>query len=253
MHSKYGLEKKRLYNFWSLDSQNQGVFLHTLLASDFSSSKISSLRNNTIGSIQLDPTLIWWIWTISLFTSIGLHKSSTRMTQGKSCAEKVARVARKSACVFPFLGICSKLKDLNPNYKCLTWFKYSCILTSLASNSPLTWPTTNLESENISTAFLPIFWTMAIPANRALCSASLFMVEKPSLKDFSVVTFLGDSRTSPSPKPLDLLRHQHIPSRIKAPVRRPCQLIFHPCPTSPPLLLLGIQRTRLPNLRGPDS
>ena len=51
MHSKYGLEKKCLYNFWSLNSQNQGAFLHTLSASDFSSGKISLLRNSTIRSI----------------------------------------------------------------------------------------------------------------------------------------------------------------------------------------------------------
>ena len=91
---------------------------------------------------------------------------------------------------------------LNPDCKCLTWFKYSCILTSLASNSPWTWPTINLEFENISTTFPPIFCTMVIPANRALYSTSLFMVEKLSLKDFSIVTFSGDTKTSPSLEPL---------------------------------------------------
>ena len=94
MQSKYGLKKKRLYNFWSLDSQNQGAFLRTLLASDFSSGKISSLRNSTMESIQLGPTLIWWIWTTPFFTSVGLHKSLTRITRGKSYAEKVEKVAR---------------------------------------------------------------------------------------------------------------------------------------------------------------
>ena len=58
MHSKYGLEKECLYIFWFSNSQNRGAFLHTLSASDFSSGKISSLKNNTIGSIQLGPTLI---------------------------------------------------------------------------------------------------------------------------------------------------------------------------------------------------
>ena len=120
MHSKYGPEKERLYNFWSSDSQNRWAFLRTLLASDFSSGKISSLRNSTIESIQLGPTLIWWIWTISLFILVGLHKSSTRITRGKFCVKEVARVARESAFVFSLLGICSKLKDLNLNYKCLT-------------------------------------------------------------------------------------------------------------------------------------
>ena len=132
MHSKYSPEKEHLYNFWSLDSQNRGAFLCTFLDFDFSSGKISSLRNNIIGSIQLGSTLIWWIWTIFLFISVGLHKSSTSMTRGKPRVEEVARVARESACVFPLLGICNKLKDS------LTWFKYSYILTSLAFNSPFT-------------------------------------------------------------------------------------------------------------------
>ena len=51
MHSKYGPEKKRLYNFSSSDSQNRRTILCTLSASDFSSGKISSLRNSTIRSI----------------------------------------------------------------------------------------------------------------------------------------------------------------------------------------------------------
>ena len=36
MHNKYGPEKDLLYNFWSLDSQNQGAFLHTFSASNLS-------------------------------------------------------------------------------------------------------------------------------------------------------------------------------------------------------------------------
>ena len=120
MHGEYDLEKERLYNFWSLDSQNRWAFLRTLSASDFSSGKISSFKNSTMGSIQLGLTLIWWIWTIYLFLLIGLHKSSTRITRGKPYAKEVARIAKESACVFPLLGICSKLKDLNPDWKCLT-------------------------------------------------------------------------------------------------------------------------------------
>ena len=121
------------------------------------------------------------------------------MTQGKPCVKEVTRVARELTCVFLLLGICSKLKDSNLDCRCLTWFKFSCILTSLSSNSPLTWPTTNLESEYISTAFLPIFWTMA---NSVSYSASLFATEKPNLKDFSILIFSGDIRTSPISDPL---------------------------------------------------
>ena len=160
MHNRYESEKDLLYNFWSSDSQNQGAFFHTLSTSGFSSSRTSSLRSNTMESIQLGPTLIWWMWTTFLPTSVGLHKSSIRITWGKLCAEDFASVVRELACVFLFLGICNKLKYSNPDYKCLTWFKYSCILRSLASNSPWTWPTTSLESEKISTTFPLIFWTI---------------------------------------------------------------------------------------------
>ena len=153
MQSRYSLEKERLYNFWSLDSQKRGAFLRTLLAFDLSSGKKSSLRNSTMWSIQLGPTLTWWTWTTSPFTSVGLHKSSIRITRGKLCAEEVASVARELACVFPLLGTCSRLNDSNLDCKCLTWLKYPYILSSLASSSPFTWPTTNLESENIFIAF----------------------------------------------------------------------------------------------------
>ena len=199
MHSRYGPEKDLLYNFWSSDSQNRGVLLRTLSVSNLFSGKTSSLRNRTIKSIQLGPTLIWWTWTPSPFTLVSLHKSSTRITWGKLCDEEVANVARESICVFRLLGICDKLKDSNPECKCLTWFKYSYILRSLASNSPWTWPTTSPESENISTAFPPIFWTMVIPTGKVSYSTSLFVAEKSNLKDFSIVILLGDIRTRPTP------------------------------------------------------
>ena len=138
MHSRYGLEKERLYSFWSSNSQNREVFLYTLSASTLSSGKMSSLRNRTIRSIQLSPNLSWWIWTFSLFTSAGLHRSSTKITRGRPCAEDVARVARESARVFMLLGIWCKEKESNLDCKCLAWFRYSYILTSLASNSPFT-------------------------------------------------------------------------------------------------------------------
>ena len=172
MHSRYSPEKECLYNFWSSDSQKRGVFLRTSLASDLSSSKMSFLKNSTLGSIQLSPTLTWWTWTTFPFTSVGLHKSSIRITWGKLYAEEVASVARELAYVFPLLGTCSRLNDSNLHCKCLTWLKYHCILSSLAYNLPFTWLTTSLESENIFTAFPSILWTMDIPSNKASYSAS---------------------------------------------------------------------------------
>ena len=46
------------------------------------------------------------------------------------------------------------------------------------------------------------FWTMAIPTNRASYSASLFVAEKLNLKDFLMVIFLGDTKTSLTLEPL---------------------------------------------------
>ena len=152
-------------------------------------------------SIQLGPSLIWWIRGISLCNGVGVHKSLTSITQGKSCAKDVVRVAKESAWVFPPLGICDMSK--NSNFVCihLTWLKYSCILGSRTSKSPLTWPTTSFESKNTFTVFPLIFWTIIIPINIASYSASLFVVEKPNLKDFSMVIFSEDTRTSPTPDP----------------------------------------------------
>ena len=153
------------------------------------------------------------------------------MTRGKPYAEEVTRVANESVCVFPLLETCDALKDSKSNRKCLTWFRYPYILTSLASSSPFTWPTTNLEFKNTSTAFPPIFCTMAIPCNEVSYSASLFVAKNPSLRDFSVVILLGDIRTSPTRTLFGLLRHQHTSSNVRALARRLCQPIFHPCIT----------------------
>ena len=111
-------------------------------------------------------------------------------------------MARESACVFPLLGSCNRLKDSNPDCKCLSWLKYPCILSSLAFSSPFTWPITSLESEKIFIVFPPIFWTIDIPTSKASYSVSLFVAEKPSLSDFSLVIYSGETRTSHTPEPL---------------------------------------------------
>ena len=155
-----------------------------------------------MGSIQLGPTLTWWTPAISPLTSVGCHRSSIRITRGKLWAEEVASVARESTWVFPLLRTCSRLNDSNLNYKCLARLKYPYILSSLASSLPPTWPTTSLESENIFIAFPPTLWTVEIPFNKASYSVSLFVAEKPNLNDFSIVSFLGEIRTSHTQDPL---------------------------------------------------
>ena len=151
---------------------------------------------------------------------MGLHRSSIRITRGRFCVEDVANVARESAWVFLFLGTYDKLKDSNPNCKCLTWFKYSCILGSLASSSPWTWPTTSLESEKNSTAFPPNFWTIVIPTSKVSYSALLFVAEKLNLKDFSIVIPSGMLGLAPHQIPYSSLLHLQRPSKIKAQIGR---------------------------------
>ena len=155
-----------------------------------------------MGSIQLGPTLTSWAWTMSFASLLALPRCSTRIIQGSFHAEEVASVASESAWVLPLLEMCDKLNRSKLGRRRLTWLRYSFILTSLASISPFTWPTTSLESENISTTFPLIFCTMAIPCNKASYSASLFVVENPSLKEFSMVALSGKIRTSPTPDPL---------------------------------------------------
>ena len=184
------------------NNQNREAFLRIFSTSDFSSGRISSLRNFTMGSIQLGPTLTSWIQTVSFETSPALSRCSKRMIRRSPPAEEVASVANESVWVFPLLEMCDKLNRSKLGYKRLSWLRYSCILASLASNSPFTWPTTSLKSENISAVFPPIFYTMVIPCNKASYSASLFVAENPSLRDFSIIVFLGDIRTSPTPNPL---------------------------------------------------
>ena len=156
MQSRYGLEKESLYSFWSSDSQNRGAFLRTFSASDLSYGKTFLLRNWIMGSIQLGPILTWGMQIIFPLIPKGLPISFMRITQSKFCAEEVASVARESIWIFPLLGMCCRLNDSNFSCRCLIWVKYPCILSSLASNLPFTWPMTSLEFENIVADFPPI-------------------------------------------------------------------------------------------------
>ena len=66
-------------------------------------------------------------------------------------------MAKESTWVFPLLGLCSKLKELKQDCRHLPWSKYSCILSSIAFNSPFTWPAISLKFENMFTAFSSSF------------------------------------------------------------------------------------------------
>ena len=160
-------------------------------------------------------------------------------------------VAKESAWVFPFLGIYDKSKDSNFFCIHLTWLKYSCILVSHASNSPFTCPTTSLESENISTVFPPIFWTIVIPVNKVSYFASLFVAEKPTLRIFQWWSSQEIPELAPLLIPASLLLHPYTSSRVRDTVWRLGQLIFHPCYAAPHLFLQDIQQIQPPSQRGP--
>ena len=91
-----------------------------------------------MGFIQLGPTLTSWVRTVSFATLFALFRCSTRITRGSSPAEEVTSVANESVWVFPLLEMCDKLNRSKLSHRRLTWLRYSCILTSLASNSPFT-------------------------------------------------------------------------------------------------------------------
>ena len=126
------------------------------------------------------------------------------------------------------LRICCKMKDSKLDYKCLAWLKYPCTLKSLASNPPFTWPTTNLESENASATFPPIFWIMAILTYKVSYSALLFVAEKPKLKDFSIVILSGDTTTSPTTDPFWLTTPSTYNFQVEVPCREIVSTSFPP-------------------------
>ena len=78
-------------------------------------------------SIQLGPILTWGMQIIFPLILEGLHKSSTRITQGKFCVEEVASVAKELAWVFPLLGMCCRLNDSNFSCRCLIIVKYPAL------------------------------------------------------------------------------------------------------------------------------
>ena len=96
-----------------------------------------------MGSIQLESTLTSWARTMSLAT---LLRCLMRIIRGSFPVEEVASVANESAWMLPLLEMCDKLNRSKLVRRRLTWLRYSCILTSLASISPFTWLTTSLES-----------------------------------------------------------------------------------------------------------
>ena len=90
-------QKKNAYiTFYPRTAKTEELFFVFFLVSDFSSGNISLSMNSDMGSIQLGPSLIWWIQGTSLCNGVGVHKSSISITRGKSCAEDVAKVTKES-------------------------------------------------------------------------------------------------------------------------------------------------------------
>ena len=175
------------------------------------------------------------------------------MTRARLCAEEDASMARKSACVFPLLGMWSRLNDSNFDCRNLTWVKYPCILSSLASNSPPTWLTTSLEFENIFMAFPPIFWTMDIPSNTAKphTQPHCLWPRIPILMISHWWASRARPKLAPLQSPFNLPHHQHIPSRREVLAGRLCQPIFHPCFMLLIFPLMQVQWTQPPIMSNP--
>ena len=91
-----------------------------------------------MGSIQLGPTLMSWTRVVFFEIFLALSRCSIRIIRGSYPTEEVASVANKSAWVLPLLEMCDKLNRSKLGRRRLTWLRYSCILTSLASISPIT-------------------------------------------------------------------------------------------------------------------
>ena len=63
------------------------------------------------------------------------------------------------------------------------------------------WCYSNSSSLSSPLNFPPILWTIDIPSSKVSYSASLLVAEKPSLNDFSKMSFSGEIKTSPTPDP----------------------------------------------------
>ena len=111
---------QHLYSLWSSDNQNRVALLRIFSTSYFTSGRISSLRNATMGSIQLGPTLVWWTRVVFFTTLLAPPRCSTRKIRGSSPTEEVASVANESAWVLPLLVMCDKLNRLKPGRRRLT-------------------------------------------------------------------------------------------------------------------------------------
>ena len=168
---------------------------------------MSSLRNSTMGSIQLGPTLNWWARTTFPVTFVGLHKSSIRITQGKLCVEEIASMARESACVFPLLRMWSRLNDSNFDYKCLTWLKYPCILSSLASSSPPLSQRPVLSPRTFLLLFLPLFEPWTFPPTKPHIQSHCLWLRSPILMISQWWASQVRSKLTPHQIPLGLLLH----------------------------------------------
>ena len=229
MHSRYGLENEHLYSFWSSDSQNQGAFLRILSASNLFGGKTSSFKNDTVGSIQLDPTLICWMWAAIPFTFVGLHKSSTRMTRGRLCAEEDVSVTRESACVFPFLeygvGWMTQISTAGAWLELNTLaFSHLWLLAPLLLGQ---WPVLSLI------AFLwhipPFFEPWTFLPTKSHTQPCCLWLRIPILVISQWWASRARSKLAPLQSPFNLPHHQHIPSRREILARRLCQPILHPC------------------------
>src|SRR4051812_12010159 len=83
--------------------------------------------------------------------------------------------------------------------KILSWYFY--IVSSLASNSPVAYPTTSWESNLICSHLAPAAFTNHIAARAASYSAALLDARKVKRRACSVDSLSGESNTTPAQFP----------------------------------------------------
>ena len=171
-------------------------------------------------SIQLDPTLICWTWAATSFISVGLYKSSTRMTRGRLWVEVDASVARESACVFPLLGMWCRLNDSILTVG--TWLDLSILASShpwlpapcLLNQRPFLNPKTPLQP------FPPFFEPWILLPIKPHIQSRYSWLRTPVLVTSRWWASQVRLKLAPLPSPFDLPLHQHILSRREVFARR---------------------------------
>ena len=165
----YRSEKLFLYNIPCIRT-NLAALTFSFLASTTSVGKVPSSRYLVIGVIHELLTSMGFI-----FSSVWLSEYWTLICWSIASSEE-ANFARTSASVFCSQGIWMRTTSSNLAMISLTRLRYLANLSSFASYSLLTYPTTGCESLRTLSVVAPSTLAIRRPVSRALYSTSLLVV-----------------------------------------------------------------------------